>query len=169
MVGIAAAVGGGIEAAHEFNVDAAARALFITTKTCILQYDTPYVPPSNEGPQMHLIDVGTDGTAVRPAAFSVSRPSSPGGPWVVTKQTLNCLEAGAGIPGGAAVDTSDLETGEPERLLRGYAELEKSRGENFDASSTILGALFGAAVGGALAAWRRRKEAKQAVNQAAAG
>lgn len=162
VAGIAAVAGGSLEAANEFDANATAQALYITTKTCVIAYDAPSGTEGRGGggeSGPNLLDVTADGTPAQLAAFTLG--GGPSNPWVVTKQTLNCLKAGAWIPGGAAVDASTIKAGSPERLLRGYAELEKTD-EDFNPSSTLIGALFSGGLGGIIAAaYRRRKQHNQ--------
>jgi hypothetical protein len=161
VAGIAAALGGSLEASHEFDVDATAQALYVTAKTCALTYDVR--SGEDKGPSLEpgipgLVDGGTNGTSSQLVAFSSRGPDSYR---IVTRKTLDCLRAGAWIPGGAAVDTDEMRAGQPERLLAGYASLQKSRGENFNASSTLAGILVGSVLGGFGAAYRRRRQASQ--------
>jgi len=162
IVGITAAVGGGVEASWEFNADAVARAAYVTAKTCALAFDVRSGTEGGElGPSRPgLVDAGTDAASAELVSFPLV--GRPGASWVISKATLSCLRAGAWIPDGEPVDTSDMRAGDPEQLLKGYAELQKSSSESFDASSTILGLLMGAGLGGIIDAYRRRRERQKA-------
>lgn len=161
LVGVVAAIGGSVEAGMQFNTMASARAQAITIETCGREYDTLQSTDNGDAqgaPQTSPIDFATLADWHEPQAGGSSSsqedttqviPLSPGH-YVVTKETIQCLQEGW-IQNGETVDTSNIEVGEPESLLRAYAKLEQSRGENFDPSSTLVGMLGGAAAAGIIA------------------
>lgn len=166
VAGAVAAVGAGAGAALEFNVDAHARALAITARTCALTYDKPPSPDSDHGNEL---GGGYNGLG-SPAAYIVGPDGQPvdrtdGAPVTasaaaipfdfrmrVTQETIRCLRNGAYIPGGAVVDTSRFEAGEQERLLRGYIDLEEAEADNFNPGWSIIGAIATGSIGAYFAA-----------------
>jgi hypothetical protein len=138
---------------------ASARAQAITIAACGREFDAPEGSNSDnapDGPNKALVDFAALADWHEPEAGSGSDkdaakviPLSPGH-YVVTKNTVECLK-NDWVPGGARVDTSGIEIGAPEALLMAFAKVEKSRGEHFDASSTLIGGLAGVAIGGLIA------------------
>lgn len=159
LIGIGAATFGSLEAALQYDTMAGARGQAITIETCGRVYDGPPAPDNGdqEAPHTTPIDFATLADWHEPEAGSGSDeekavqliPLDPGH-YVVTKQTIECMEEGW-VQNGNAVNTSNIEVGDPELLLQAFAKLEKSRGEHFDPSSTLVGGLAGAALGGLIA------------------
>ena len=77
----------------------------------------------------------------------------------ITKQTLDCLSQNW-VPGGETVNV-DLSVQDPEALLQGYVKVEKSRGDHFDASATLILGGLGLFVGAYMASTEDEKDKKR--------
>ncbi|HXE09970.1 MAG TPA: hypothetical protein VN554_00925 [Verrucomicrobiae bacterium] len=152
LVSIGAAVAGSVEASVQFNTMASARRDGIEIAACGSRFDVPAAVLEQQGPQMIPIDFETLADWQQPTETeepqeavetTQSAPPTPDR-YVVSGQTVECLDH-------QGVDTSEVYVGEPEVLLMAFAKLQQSRGEHFDASSTLTGGVAGAAVGGLIA------------------
>jgi hypothetical protein len=162
LMGIAAVGAGAFHAGLQYDTMASARAQAITIEACGQAYDEPAgQADSSPGDSLNspvdfatLTDwhgpesgnqEGQEAEAVAVAGTDAALSLEPGH-YVVTKQTIKCLENGW-VQGGESVDTSNIVAGESEILLKAFAKLEESRGQHFAPASSILWGLGGAAFG----------------------
>jgi len=146
LASIAAVSSGAVHAGLQYDTMASARAQAITIEACGQAYDTLEAHgDASHGDGLNtpvdfatLADWHSPETGGQDAAVEATQilPLAPGN-YVVSRETIQCLQEGW-VQGGGSVDTSNINVGESELLLKAFATLEKSRGRHFDPSSAIL-------------------------------